>query len=51
MPTDPERMDNLRRGNATVKFLPCSVCGEPVPIPIRYGHAKKATHASCRDKV
>ena len=32
------------------KYLPCSVCGEPVRIPDKFRRAKTATHGECLNK-
>ena len=43
------RWANLRRGNRIVRYVPCSVCGEPIGLPERYaGRSKNAVHADCR---
>ena len=35
MTNNDKRWENLRAGSETAKHLPCSVCGEPVPIPAK----------------
>ena len=48
--TNDQRWENLRAGSETAKHLPCSVCGEPVPIPAKYARAKSATCGQCQIK-
>jgi len=46
--TNDKRWKNLHAGSETVKFLPCSRCGEPVPIPAKYARAKSTTCGNCQ---